>query len=282
MEKQHKQWVRLGKNLSTLIGIVMILIFFYVYRPVRDDNAEFVGDSLRTVTDSIPVLKTVAENVVIDPNVATYEQFLDAGFSAKQAKHCLNYRNKGGHFRKKEDLKKIYSIGEQDYDRLVSHISIPEKKTKQSNIFQKKEKKPENQNKKIFRVNINTCDTTELKQIPGIGGFRAKKIIERREKLGGFYAVEQLYTIYSLDSLMVEAIREYIIIDTNQIKKININTATFKEINNYPLISYEQTKNIVEYRKIVGEIKDVEELRTNHIVNPDDFEILQFYIKTFD
>lgn len=282
MEKQHKQWVRLGKNLSTLIGIVMILIFFYVYRPVRDGNAEFVGDSLRTVTDSIPVLKTVAENVVIDPNVATYEQFLDAGFSVKQAKHCLNYRNKGGHFRKKEDLKKIYSIGEQDYDRLVSHISIPEKKTKQSNIFPKKEKKPENQNKKIFRVNINTCDTTELKQIPGIGGFRAKKIIERREKLGGFYAVEQLYTIYSLDSLMVEAIREYIIIDTNQIKKININIATFKEINNHPLISYEQTKNIVEYRKIVGEIKDVEELRTNHIVNPDDFEILQFYIKTFD
>lgn len=282
MEKQNKQWVRLGKNLSTLIGIVMILIFFYVYRPVRDDNAEFVGDSLRTVTDSIPVLKTVAENVVIDPNVASYEQFLDAGFSAKQAKHCLNYRNKGGHFRKKEDLKKIYSISELDYDRLVSHISIPEKKTKQSNIFQKEEKKPENQNKKIFRVNINTCDTTELKQIPGIGGFRAKKIIERREKLGGFYAVEQLYTIYSLDSLMVEAIREYIIIDTNQIKKININTATFKEINNHPLISYEQTKNIVEYRKIVGEIKDVEELRTNHIVNPDDFEILQFYIKTFD
>lgn len=282
MEKQNKQWVRLGKNLSTLIGIVMILIFFYVYRPVRDDNAEFVGDSLRTVTDSIPVLKTVAENVVIDPNVATYEQFLGAGFSAKQAKHCLNYRNKGGHFRKKEDLKKIYSISEQDYDRLVSHISIPEKKTKQSNIFQKEEKKPENQNKKIFRVNINTCDTTELKQIPGIGGFRAKKIIERREKLGGFYAVEQLYTIYSLDSLMVEAIREYIIIDTNQIKKFNINTATFKEINNHPLISYEQTKNIVEYRKIVGEIKDVEELRTNHIVNPDDFEILQFYIKTFD
>lgn len=282
MEKQNKQWVRLGKNLSTLIGIVMILIFFYVYRPVRDDNAEFVGDSLRTVTDSIPVLKTVAENVVIDPNVATYEQFLDAGFSVKQAKHCLNYRNKGGHFRKKEDLKKIYSISEQDYDRLVSHISIPEKKTKQSNIFQKEEKKPENQNKKIFRVNINTCDTTELKQIPGIGGFRAKKIIERREKLGGFYAVEQLYTIYSLDSLMVEAIREYIIIDTNQIKKININIATFKEINNHPLISYEQTKNIVEYRKIVGEIKDVEELRTNHIVNPDDFEILQFYIKTFD
>lgn len=282
MEKQNKQWVRLGKNLSTLIGIVMILIFFYVYRPVRDDNAEFVGDSLRTVTDSIPVLKTVAENVVIDPNVATYEQFLDAGFSAKQAKHCLNYRNKGGHFRKKEDLKKIYSIGEQDYDRLVLHISISEQKTKQLDVPRKEEKKPENQNKKIFRVNINTCDTTELKQIPGIGGFRAKKIIERREKLGGFYAVEQLYTIYSLDSLMVEAIREYIIIDTNQIKKININTATFKEINNHPLISYEQTKNIVEYRKIVGEIKDVEELRTNHIVNPDDFEILQFYIKTFD
>ena len=282
MEKQHKQWVRLGKNLSTLIGIVMILIFFYVYRPVRDDNAEFVGDSLRTATDSIPVLKIVAENVVIDPNVATYEQFLDAGFSAKQAKHCLNYRNKGGHFRKKEDLKKIYSIGEQDYDRLVLHISIFEQKTKQLNVPRKEEKKPENQNKKIFRVNINTCDTTELKQIPGIGGFRAKKIIERREKLGGFYAVEQLYTIYSLDSLMVEAIREYIIIDTNQIKKININTATFKEINNHPLISYEQTKNIVEYRKIVGEIKDVEELRSNHIVNPDDFEILQFYIKTFD
>ena len=131
-------------------------------------------------------------------------------------------------------------------------------------------------------MNINTCDTTELKQIPGIGGFRAKKIIERREKLGGFYAVEQLYTIYSMDSLFVNTIREYIIVDQSQIKKININTATFKEINKHPMICYEQTQNIVNYKKIVGEIKDVEELRTNHIVNPEDFEILQFYIKTFN
>ena len=282
MEKQNKQWVRLGKNLSTLIGVVMILIFFYVYRPVHDDNAEFVDDFVQSVIDTFPISRLVAEDIVINPNIATYEQFLEAGFSVKQAKHCLNYRNKGGQFRKKEDLKKIYSISEQDYARLVSHISIPEQKTRQQIVQQKTEKKQEVGEKKTFRVNINTCDTTELKQIPGIGGFRAKKIIERREKLGGFYAVEQLYTIYSMDSVFVNSIREYITIDQSQIKKININTATFKEINKHPMISYEQTQNIVNYKKIVGEIKDVEELRTNHIVNPEDFEILQFYIKTFD
>ena len=118
-------------------------------------------------------------------------------------------------------------------------------------------------------------------RLPKIGAFRAKKIIEQRDKLGGFYSCEQLSAIYSMDSALVQELKPYIIIDTAHIKKINLNTATFKDLVKHPLISYEQTKDIMNYRRIVGKIKNAEELRENNILTGEDYEILKFYVKTF-
>ncbi|MCQ2605128.1 MAG: helix-hairpin-helix domain-containing protein [Bacteroidales bacterium] len=63
---------------------------------------------------------------------------------------------------------------------------------------------------------------------------------------------------------------------------MNVNTATFKEINKHPLISYEQTKKIFEYKKIVGYIKTLDELVNNGILEELEYNILQFYLKTID
>lgn len=271
--------VRLGKNLVTLIIVVTIGVFFYVYKPSERVDFVLQNDTISKL-DSAKVENL--KDTMINPNTARYEEFLQVGFSQKQANSCINYRNKGGKFYKKTDLKKIYSISAEDYERLESHIFVEEFQKHKKTLSQKQETttKKEKTSKKIC-VYINVCDSAELTKLPKIGGFRAKKIIERRERLGGFYSMNQLFSIYSFDSVLVEEFSQYIIIDTSQIRKININEATFKEINQHPLISYEQTKNILNYRKIVGVVKNVDELRLNNIVTNDEYEILKFYLKTF-
>lgn len=281
---KNQNWVRLGKNVSTLIVVIVIVAFFYVYKPLKT-NIDVVDSNQDTVASTIQDSIVPLYDTIINPNDAQFDDFLRVGFSEKQAKSCINYRSKGGKFHKESDLMKIYSISENDYNRLKQYVIVPkENKTREwkREDYNKKEKHiiPSN-TVSIKIVSINSCDTTDLMNLPKIGSFRARKIIEYRDKLGGFYDISQLLNVYSIDSELVSEIGKYIIVDTLAIKKINVNEASFKEIVHHPLISYETTKNIVTYKRIVGEIKNVQELRDNNIVSADEYETLKNYIKTF-
>ncbi|MBQ4215659.1 MAG: helix-hairpin-helix domain-containing protein, partial [Bacteroidales bacterium] len=83
------------------------------------------------------------------------------------------------------------------------------------------------------------------------------------------------------DSSVVAEVRAYIIIDTAAIRKINVNTASFKEIVAHPLISYEQTKKIMQYKSIVKNISNPDELLINNILEREEYEKIKFYVKTF-
>ena len=43
-----------------------------------------------------------------------------------------------------------------------------------------------------IRVELNTADTATLKKIPGIGSYYARRIVDYRNRLGGFVSVAQL------------------------------------------------------------------------------------------
>jgi len=214
----------------------------------------------------------------VNPNTATLNELLDIGFTQKQAKNLEKFRAAGGKFYNIRDLLKLYTIKNDDFERLQHFLFIPD--VAQTQKFENKK------NNGFIRtehkiLDLNSCDSIQLTSIPFIGKFRAKKIIEFREKAGGFYSVNQLLGIYSVDSSVFETIKDNFIVDTSKILKINVNTATFKEINNHPLISYYQTKNIMDYKKIVKNIVSIRDLEKNNILKKDEFDIIKHYIKTF-
>ncbi len=108
-------------------------------------------------------------------------------------------------------------------------------------------------------VNLNSADTTELKSLPGIGSFFAKNIVDYKNKLGGFIEKEQLLEVYAFDSTRMANIENLIIIDTIELRKVNVNTDDFKTILRHPYIEYEDVKKIVNYRESKGMIKNWEQ-----------------------
>lgn len=124
--------------------------------------------------------------------------------------------------------------------------------------FKKKDVKKENgaMKKEIPLANLNTADTLELMQLPEIGAFFARNIVDYREKLGGYIDKEQLLEVYGFDSVRLEIIAPFINIDSVTIRKIRINYDDFKTILRHPYIEYEDVKKIVNYRESKGMIKN--------------------------
>ena len=121
----------------------------------------------------------------------------------------MNFKKKGGAFDKKEDIKKIYSISENLYNKLEPYIKISKVVEKTRQVV-------------LERISLNSASKEELISIKGIGIKTAERIINFRNKLGGYSALDQLDEVYGLDSLIKAEKQNYFFIETSLIVKLKL------------------------------------------------------------
>ena len=220
-----------------------------------------------------------------NPNTMTEEEGQRMGLTDRQIRNIINYREKGGKFYSKNDLAKLYTIGEEDFAQLEPFIVLPEttrreypKKPSQSEEKQEVEEGKKT-TKDIPRVDLNTADSALLVELPQIGPYTAARIVVFRDKLGGFIDTEQLRDVKGMDAERFKAIQPYILLGVSSVRQIDVNRADFKALVNHPYLNYEQVKRIVNQREKRGIIKDWAQLEALlgevEPVNP----LLEFYVK---
>lgn len=102
--------------------------------------------------------------------------------------------------------------------------------------------------KVFWTLDINQADSVAWVGLKGIGPGYAKRILSYRERLGGFYAVDQLKEIYGMDTLWVEANKGHLLVGAGIYKKIAVNRVDWNAFR-HPYISYAQVKVFLAYRK---------------------------------
>lgn len=196
-----------------------------------------------------------------NPNLATHDELRSLGFSEKLTARIINYRIKGGTFRIKPDMLKLYGMDSALYVALTPYIDLPETYVKPE--FKKKEfaaRKPY-EKERPQKFNLNEADTIQLEKIYGIGPALAKRIIKYRDKLGGFVSQDQLKEVYGLDTAVVKKIQEASYLPEHPIvKKINLNTADEKTLAVHPYFGRKIASAIVAYRFQHGNFKSVDDL----------------------
>lgn len=165
------------------------------------------------------------ESFPFDPNRVTLEELVRLGLSEKQAGAILNYREKGGKFRSKEDFKKMYTVSDSLYRRLEPFIDIP-------------------------KLDINSADSAKLTSLKGIGPYYAKKIIAYREALGGYYCKEQLMEIKGIDEERFDGFKESVTIDSTKIVRFSLDTVSEETMALHPYLGKVAAKAIVRLRKL--------------------------------
>ena len=236
------------------------------FRQYNDDNSSSYQYDRSTNNYSA---KSKGELFYFDPNTLSAEGWQKLGLRDKTIHTIQNYLNKGGHFKKPEDLQRIYGLLPNEYERIEPFIKI-EAVPENAEYKNYTDKTPaENQTAKTYTsrytvVDINSTDTTALIALPGIGSKLATRIITFRDKLGGFYSLAQVGETFGLPDSTFQKIKQYLKLENASIRKININTATIDELKAHPYIKWSLANPIVAYRTEHGLFSKVEDVKKNY------------------
>lgn len=199
-----------------------------------------------------------------DPNLYQVSDWMKLGLSEKQANVVVNFAKRG--IKNNNDLSRIFVIDSELFDLIKDSTTYPNPINKVS--------VPE---KKIVFVDLNSASMEELMSVSGIGEFYAKKIIERRGKLGGFVRKEQLLELWKFDEEKFNKVKDQVIVK-GEPKRININAADIDELKSHPYLSYTEANAIVKYRSQHGLYKSIEEIKQSDWIDEMVFEKIEPYL----
>lgn len=210
-----------------------------------------------------------------DPNKATAEDLANFGFNAYQAGNLLKYRKNGGSFHSPGDLMKIYGIDSVFFSVIEPHIRIARKERGESAGIEKQKEKVEEE---VLFIQLNSADSADLVQLPGIGRVLAGRITGYRDLLGGFYTVNQLLEVYHLTDEIFQRIRKNIRVDTLEISRIRINFAGYKELIRHPYLNREQVETLMEYRGKNGSFRSVTQILEKGLLDSSAYLSIKPYL----
>lgn len=162
-----------------------------------------------------------AESFPFNPNTADTEELIRLGFSEKQAQSIINYREKGGRFRRPEDFARSFVVSDSVFRRLEPYIRIP-------------------------KTDINSADSAAFDALPGIGPFYAAKMVSYRKELGGYSFPEQLLDIYNFGQERYEGLKDLITVGPSE--PYPIWTLSEEELQTHPYIGRYAAHGIIIYR----------------------------------
>lgn len=210
-----------------------------------------------------------------DPNTASLADWQKLGLNERTGKTIIKYVSKGGKFYRPEDLQKIWGMPEGFYERVKGYVRI----APVARNYPAYENKPlVREERKPAVVNVNEADTTALITLPGIGSKLSARIINFREKLGGFYSVEQIGETWGLPDSTFQKLKPRFQVNGSDVRKMNVNTATKDELKAHPYIKWNLANAIVEYRNQHGAFKSLEELKNVVLVDEATFNKIVHYL----
>ena len=262
------------RGLLVLVVILMIVIVLpsilnKEVQPVELSNKNEKLDSLLTVLRKKEEKKF--NLFPFDPNITSKKDLIKLGFNGIQIGNLLKYRESGGVFKSKLDLKKIYGITNQDYNRFKDYIYINYKEGNESLALKKN-----TEELKLFHFDPNSISTENWEKL-GVGKSMANRIKKYLSTGARFKSPEDVVKIYGFDSILFGKLKPYIKIEPikeNSVRYnlVDLNIADTTLFKTLPGIGSVLSQRIVKYRNLLGGFSKVEQLTEVYGISKSTFE----------
>lgn len=100
-----------------------------------------------------------------------------------------------------------------------------------------------NKFRQLTVLDLNSADSATLTRVPGIGPTFARRIIDLRQRLGGFYTVYQLQEVYGIDADRFLALRAWFRTQSPP-QRHPLGQLISGQVPRHPYLSWEQRKEM--------------------------------------
>ncbi|MCI6618540.1 MAG: helix-hairpin-helix domain-containing protein [Prevotella sp.] len=221
-----------------------------------------------------------AERFPFDPNTADSTQLLRLGLRPWQVRNIYKYRARGGVYRQPSDFARLYGLTRKQYRELEPLIRIGDDYLPAASLVSERTATVRDTLRYTAKigptehVDLNLADTMLLKRVPGIGSYFARSIIRYRDRLGGFNSVEQLREI---EDFPIAAL-PYFTLSNVQLRKLDLNRLTLNQLRQHPYINFYMARDIIDYRRLKGPLRSLNDLRLLRDFPPDVIRRLEPYV----
>ena len=271
------------KGILSLMLLVFILQFCLLFFNQRkrndvDDPATAMEWNLpQQEIDSLKQIETEARKFVItpfNPNFITDYKGYHLQMSTMEIDRLHAYRKTGKFINSVQEFQDITKVSDEWLSVYAAYFKFPDWVTA----------KNANRNFKddsalLVIKDFNSATAEDFKLIKGIGDGYAQRIINERERMGGFVHMDQVAFIWNLPPEVIHSLQKYFIVKKPPvIHKININTASKQEISKIPYINHELSRNILIYRSKKSEPLTIEDLEKINGFPLDKLKIIALYL----
>lgn len=261
------------------IWIVCVLItaaevLLYYYNQQKRNFNNHIVTSLDSEIDSLRSLASYHKHDTIypfNPNFLTDYKAFRIGLTPAQYDRLQAFRAQDKYLNSAKEFQQITKVSDSVLARISPAFKFPSWVSQAKKTYEQPKLPP--------KEDINTATAETLMKIYGIGEAFAKRILQYREKLGGFTYIEQVAEVYHLEKEVYERVAQRFEVKTAPvIEKKDINQLNMYQLSKIPYINYGEGKKIVALRSSLGKIQKIEDLLQIEGFSPQRIQRLQLYL----
>lgn len=254
-------------GLLLLFGLIITVQIGSRFLPTKipsesaDEKKEWLA--FQTKMDSLKEFKTEYQYKIYpyNPNFITDYKGNKLGMSVAELDRLFAFRKQNKYVNSAKEFQDVTKVSDSLLKEMAVYFKFPDWVNKKREYSSNYTPFPKKEKEVIVVKDINHATAEDLIKIRGIGEAISARILKERDKFGAFASMEQMQFIWGLSSEVIEYLNQYFkVVDVSQLKKININTATLKELSAFPFFNYTLSREILIFRSMNSKIKNNEDL----------------------
>jgi DNA uptake protein ComE-like DNA-binding protein len=276
-----------------ICSIGLLQLFIYWFNNQKDTASLVLSQDeknwlfAQNEIDSIKEVNQENSNKIypFNPNFISDYKGYKLGMTEAQIDKLHQLRKQNKYVNSKSEFQKLTGVSNEWMKQYAIYFKFPDWVTNRTNInfkskFENTYQKFDKKETKIVLQDLNTADQIALEKAYMIGEKLAIRIISEREKFGNFVSMEQLGFIWGISPEAISDLnKKFQIKSSENLKKININTSTIKELQQFPYFNYTIAKNIVTFRSMNGDFKSSEDLTNVKQFPLEKLKIIALYLE---